>query len=78
MEIFLFLKHGIELFIKLINDTFSFINSPAEEFALQTISMNLDEPIYYIGNGFWTTDKVPPNDFPFRNHMKFTYKVKRD
>ena len=50
---------------------------PVEEIALQTISINLKCPIYYIGNGCCNEDRIPPND-PNEENKKFMYKVKRE
>jgi hypothetical protein len=50
---------------------------PVEEIALQTISINLKCPIYYIGNGCCNEDPVPPNE-PNEENKKFMYKVKRE
>jgi len=56
-------------------DTFK-IDFMMEELALQTISMNNDEPIYYIGNGT-QMDPIGKND-PNSNELKFMYKVVRE
>jgi hypothetical protein len=48
-----------------------------EEFALQTLSSNLGEPFYYIGNGCCSEEPIghlgPGNDL-----FKFMYKTRRE
>ena len=48
-----------------------------EEFALQTISINSGEPIYYIGNGCCNEGPIGKND-PDSDDLKFMYKVRRE
>ena len=57
-------------------DLFNTENS-VEEFAFQTISVNENEPFYYIGNGCCSEETIPPNNIDTEN-KKFVYKVRRE
>jgi hypothetical protein len=61
---------------ELKTDTFN-VEIPMEEFALQTIAMNLGERFYYIGNGCCTNDPIGTNG-PNSEIVKFMYKTNRD
>ena len=53
------------------------IDTPMEEFALQTISLNLGEYFYYIGNGCCSEGPIETNS-PNGDIFKFMYKTSRD
>lgn len=71
-QIIFFLENNQEI----KSDLFQF-KSCIEEFALQTISMNMGEPVYYIGNGCCTEGPIDKND-PSSDILKFMYKIKRE
>jgi hypothetical protein len=71
-KIIQFLKNNPEI----KEDTFRY-ESNMEEFALQTISINSGEPIYYIGNGCCNEGPIGKND-PDSDDLKFMYKVRRE
>jgi hypothetical protein len=52
------------------------VDIPAEEMALQTISMNFGETFFYIGNGCCSNDPVGTNS-PDSEIIKFMYKTER-
>lgn len=52
-------------------------NDAMEESGLQTITMNMGEPFYYIGNGCCSNDKIPTNG-PSRDILQFMYKTNRE
>jgi hypothetical protein len=56
------------------NDLFNF-HKCVEEFALQTIVVNMGDSFYYIGNGCCSDDKLIPNS---DTNLKFLYKVRRE
>jgi hypothetical protein len=60
---------------KIKKDLFQY-NATVEEFAFQTISKNMGEEFYYIGNGCCIEEPVGPNDLNDEN-PKFMYKTKR-
>jgi hypothetical protein len=56
------------------DDLFNF-HKCVEEFALQSIVVNMGEQFYYIGNGCCTEQTLAPND---SSNLKFLYKVRRE
>jgi len=70
-KIVYFLKNNPDIKMNL----FSY-DAPIEEFAFQTISMNMGEHFYYIGNGCCSNDPIGPNDED-SERPKFMYKTIR-
>jgi len=70
------IKYFLDNNPKIKEELFSF-DSVIEEFAFQTISKNMDEDFYYIGNGCCVEEPVGPNDLNHEN-PKFMYKTKRE
>jgi len=56
------------------NDLFTFPKC-VEEFALQTIVVNMEDSFYYIGNGCCSEEKIGANS---DTSLKFLYKVRRE
>ena len=65
-----FLESNLEIKQNLFN-----FNGCVEEFALQTISINMDEPFFYIGNGCCNEDPIKQNEK--NENLKFMYKTNR-
>lgn len=58
------------------NNLFNYYDA-VEEFSLQTLSSNLGEPIFYIGNGCCTNNPIGTNN-PDGELLQFMYKTNRD
>lgn len=71
-KIIFFLNENPEIKYELFN-----LYGSVEEFSLQTISVNIGEPFFYIGNGIYTSELIEPND-PQGEILKFMYKTIRD
>lgn len=66
--------HFLENNLEIKNDLFNF-EASVEEFALQSIAINIEDNFYYIGNGCCNNDHIKSNDE--NDELKFMYKVDR-